>query len=62
MTRDCGPLGREGEQMPAQEEASAGRLQRWSEEQVRSCSREQLSGQPSILTWWQWKYRTGRFT
>ncbi|CAI9623073.1 unnamed protein product, partial [Staurois parvus] len=67
MTRDCGPLGREGEQVsefdsghPTVTDAGAGRswcwktAQRWTEEQIRPCRREQLSGWPSILTWWQW--------
>ncbi|CAI9563517.1 unnamed protein product, partial [Staurois parvus] len=32
-------------------------VHRWSEEQVRSCRREELSCRPDILTRWQQKYR-----
>ncbi|CAI9587470.1 unnamed protein product, partial [Staurois parvus] len=53
MTRDCD----DHSQSQAHAHQRGKTVQRWSEEQVRPCRRQQLSGRPGILTWWRQKYR-----
>ncbi|CAI9559185.1 unnamed protein product, partial [Staurois parvus] len=65
MTRDCGHSAGDDQRLHtcavgtrlAHRSQRGKTVQRWSEEQVRPCRREQLSGRPGILTWWRQKYQ-----